>query len=71
MENDSMFRNSEHYPDPTAGQAWRNIQAQEEAERLATVGNLVHALRSLAKESGFEIIGRIPLKHIKTGKEYK
>lgn len=71
---DDMRRNAEWYADPTPGKAWENMQREDkakEAERLAAVSALVAKLRQTAANSGFEIIGRIPLRDRKTGKEYR
>lgn len=69
-----MDRNSEGYPDPTAGDAYKNIVRAEKAadnERLAKVSSLIPILRATAELAGFDIIGRIPLRDRATGKEYR
>lgn len=69
-----MDRNAEGYPDPTAGEAYRNIVREEreaDAERLAKISALVPILRATAELAGFDIIGRIPLRDRDTGKEYR
>ena len=69
-----MDRNAEGYPDPTAGEAYRNIVREEreaDAERLAKISALVPILRATAELAGFDIIGRIPLRDWDTGKEYR
>ena len=74
MKNDNMNRNAEHYADPTPGTAMRNIRREEyqkEAARLLQISILVPLLRQIAEWSGFEIIGRIPLRDRETGKEYR
>ena len=74
MNNDNMSRNAEHYSDPTPGTAIRNIRKEEyqkEAARLLQISILVPLLRQIAEWSGFEIIGRIPLRDRTTGKEYR
>lgn len=74
MGNDRMNRNSEGYPDPTAGGAWSNIrraERQQEAERLAVIGNLIPVMKQTAELAGFEVVGRITLKDKGTGKEYR
>ena len=72
--NDNMSRNAEHYADPTPGTAMRNIRKEEyqkEAARLLQISILVPMLRQIAEWSGFDIIGRIPLRDRVTGKEYR
>ena len=74
MSNDNMSRNAEHYADPTPGTAMRNIRKEEyqkEAARLLQISILVPMLRQIAQWSGFDIIGRIPLRDKATGKEYR
>lgn len=69
-----MDRNAEGYPDPTVGEAYRNIVREEreaDAERLAKISALVPILRATAELAGFDIIGRIPLRDRDTGKEYR
>lgn len=65
-----LDKNSEGYSDPTAGEACKNI-LKEENERLGKVSSLIPILRATAERAGFDIIGRIPLKDRKTGKEYR
>lgn len=69
-----MGKNSEGYPDPTAGAAWSNIrreERQQEAERLSTISALIPVMKQTAELTGFEVVGRITLKDKATGKEYK
>ena len=70
-----MYKNSEGYPDPTAGMAYNNMQReqrqQQEAERLAVIGRLIPVLKQTAELAGFEVVGRITLKDKATGKEYR
>lgn len=52
----------------------RNIRKEEyqkEAARLLQISILVPMLRQIAEWSGFDIIGRIPLRDRATGKEYR
>lgn len=69
-----MFRNSEGYPDPTAGHAYANIR-REERERESTVLNrisaLMHIIKAAADLAGFDIAERIVLRDRETGREYK
>ena len=73
-----MFKNSEGYADPTAGAAYRNITREdrekaraEESERLERVSALIPVLKAVAAMMGFEVVGRIVLRDMKTGKEYR
>lgn len=61
------MRNAEGYPDPTVGTALANI-AREEREK---VRDLISILKKVAELAGFEVIGRIALRDIRTGKKFK
>ena len=70
----SAFRYAEGYYDPTAGEAYSNITAEErkrDAERLAAISALMPVLRMTAGLMGFEIIGRITFADKDTGRKYK
>ncbi len=69
-----MYKNSEGYPDPTAGAAYSTIRREEykrEADRLATINALIPVMKGAAKLAGFEVVGRIVLKDKITGKKYR
>lgn len=66
----SPFFNSEAYPDPTAYFGTKNI-IKEETEMENKVHILVHIIRDIVNLAGFEVVGRIQFKHIKTGREFK
>ena len=70
----SAYRNAEGYYDPTAGEAYSNITADErkrDAERLAAISTLMPLLRKVTELVGFEIVGRITFADKETGKRYK
>ena len=62
-----IYRNSEHYCDPTSGQALDNIMQ----ERHEEVKKLIAELRRLAELSGFSIAERVVLMDKLTGKIYR
>ena len=63
-------RNSERYADPTAYQAMKNIiVAEREVKKKSD--NLIGAMKLLADVAGFEIVGRICLRHKESGKEFR
>lgn len=69
-----MYKNSEGYPDPTAGAAYSAIRQEErqrEAERLTAISALIPVMKGAAELAGFEVVGRITLKDKTTGKEYR
>jgi len=59
-----MYKNSEGCPDPTVGEALKNIQREETAERMT---DLIHVIKKTAELAGFEVVGRITLKDRATG----
>lgn len=62
----SDYCNSEGYPDPTA-----YAVIKEENDLEARVTALVRALRTIARLSGFDFVGRFELVDQKTGRHFK
>lgn len=63
-------RNAEGYLDVTAYLGTKNvIQEENKAERKNK--DLIHTFRLLADMAGFEIVGRIMIKHKKTGRVFR
>ncbi len=62
--------NASGYPDPTAYKAVKHV-GKEEAERERQVNEYIHIVKALAKGLGLEVINRIVIKDIVTGKEYR
>lgn len=62
--------NAEGYQDPTAYAGMREV-VKEESEADKRACDLVKVLKYIIKISGFEVIERIKLKDVKTGREYK
>ncbi len=65
-----MYKNSEGYPDVTAGTAMRTV-TNEEKKREGDVQLLIKMLKYIITLAGFELINRIELKDRETGREYK
>lgn len=63
-------KNSEGYADPTAYHGLKNI-IQEEDEVQKQVSQLVYLLKGVADMAGFEVVGRITLKHKQTRKVFR
>jgi len=60
-----MYKNSEGYPDPTAGAAYNAIQQEErqqESDRLTAISALIPVMKGMAELAGFEVVGRSALK---------
>lgn len=62
-------RNAEGYVDPTAYAALKSIVNDERAEKKAAY--LVSVLKYIIRESGFELVNRIELKHKRTGRIFR
>lgn len=63
-------RNAEGYLDVTAYLGTKNV-IQEESEAERKKKDLIHTFRLLADMAGFEIVGRITIKHKKTGRVFR
>ena len=59
-------KNSEGYSDPTAYNGMKNAMSKEIAAKKLC-DNLIGTIKLLAHLAGFEIVGRIQLKHKETG----
>jgi hypothetical protein len=70
MQKNNPKLNGEGYFDPTAYYGTLSI-VKAEKELDDKVHTMVHLLRDVAHIAGFEIVGRITFRHIKTGKEFK
>jgi hypothetical protein len=72
--NGKPWLNDSGCPDPTAYEALKHVQA-EEKQRWHHVDDSAHmvitTIKNILDLSGFELIGRIQIKHKKSGKVYK
>lgn len=68
MRNQKL--NAEGYADPTAYYGMKET-VKEEYESDKRTYDLVKVLKYIIRMSGFELINRIQLKDIKSGREYK
>ena len=68
--NGKPWLNDSGCADPTAYDALKPI-IKEEKELEKKVRNLMTVLKLIVDWAGFEFVGRIQLKHKKTGKEFK
>ena len=62
---DKDFYNASGGADPTAYRAIKNIEQEENVNRL------IKTIKALIAESGFELLNRIILKDVKNGKIFK
>lgn len=65
-------RNAEGYLDVTAYLGTKNvIQKKTRPSERTKNKDLIHTFRLLADMAGFEIVGRITIKHKKTGRVFR
>lgn len=71
--NKVPYRNPEGYPDPTAYDALNNALSQktdaEEAEERMNL--LIKTLKNTIRLSGFELLNRIEIRDLKTGRYFR
>lgn len=64
------YKNCEGYSDPTAGTAIsKTTKEEQELEKLNH--KIIQSFRLLVDLAGFEIVGRITLRHKRSGKIFK
>lgn len=68
--NNNTYYNSEGYADPTAYYGTKDL-IREESETERRAFDLIKALKFIIRLTGFELIERIKIKDVKTGKEFK
>ena len=66
----NMMKNSEGYYDPTAYNSTKDL-IREENEISHRNHELIQLFRQIVNLAGFEIVGRVTLKHKRTGKIFK
>jgi hypothetical protein len=73
MGNKNPYYNASGYPDPTAYNALKPIikEEKENKELEKKAKNLIAVFRLIADWAGFDIVGKIHLKHRKSKKEFK
>ena len=73
MVNDGKpWLNGSGYYDPTAYKALENVNKQQSQNHVDDSAHMViSTIRNILHLSGFELIGRIQIKHKKSGKIYK
>lgn len=59
-------RNAEHYHDPTASEAIANISAREHQ-----IGLLVKGIKYVVRAAGCELVSRVEIKDMSTGRVYR
>ena len=67
---DDLHRNAEGYNDPTAFAGIKDI-IREENETDGRASALINALKAIIHIGGFELIERIKIRDVKSGKEFR
>lgn len=68
--NEKPWLNDSGLPDPTAYKAIKNVTAEEvKVDRAARL--TVNVIKGILELAGFELMGRIQIKHKKSGKVFK
>jgi hypothetical protein len=70
MANKNPRLNDSGLPDPTAYEALKPI-IKNDNDVDKTAHSLINTLKFIVDWAGFEFIGRIRVKHKKTGREFK
>ena len=66
----SLKRNASGAYDPTAYAALKPIVAQE-TEVESKLHKLIATMKNVANLAGFEVVGRIEIRHKESGREFK
>lgn len=61
--------NAEGYNDPTAFYTHKIVREESETERRAN--ELIKVLKFIIRSTGFELIERVKIRDVKTGKEFR
>lgn len=64
------YLNAEGYADPTAYYGMKDV-IKEEAELDRRAYDLVKVLKFIIRTAGFELIERVQIRDLKSGREYK
>lgn len=72
--NGNPYLNGSGCPDPTAYSAMKTIQKEEKIQNQQNdeaAHKVVTTIKNILDLSGFELVGRIQIRHKKSGKIYK
>ena len=70
MSKNDLYYNGSGYADPTAYKALKAMTREDE-ELVKMVRDLVCIIHNVSHLAGFEVVGKVHLKHKRTGKEFK
>lgn len=69
-ENKNPMLNAEGYPDPTAYYGIKAADRENDAQQKR-VNDVIFVIKKLLNLCGFELLNRIEIKDMKTGRVYK
>lgn len=69
MADRDLKRNAEGYVDPTAYAALKSISRDEKVEKKAAY--VISIIKFIARESGFDLMNRIELRHKQSGRTFR
>lgn len=67
---DDLYRNGEHYPDPTAVTAIRSAEPRTIDPEVERASDMVRQIKALLAENGYRLIERVKFEDIYTGREW-
>ena len=67
---DDLYRNGEHYPDPTAGAAIRSAESRTLDPEVERASDMVRQIKALLAENGYRLIERVKFEDVYTGREW-
>lgn len=70
MADYPLSKNAEGYKDPTAMHAIKTVIAEEQDEQKQ-LSTLVFIIKYIIRLAGFEPVGRIKLRNVKSGRIYE
>lgn len=69
MGNEKPWLNGSGCHDPTAYEAIKKMQSEDQTDHIAQT--VIATIRNVVFLSGFELVGRIQIRHKRSGKIYK
>lgn len=67
---DDLYRNGEHYPDPTAGAAIRSAEPKVPDPEAERASDMIRQIKALLAENGYRLIERVKFEDVYTGREW-
>lgn len=68
--SDEIFRNGEHYPDPTAGNAIKHADPPKHDPEVERASAVVRQIKAILAENGYRLSRRVEFEDIYTGRKW-